>query len=246
MKSLIVLLSLVSFAAFANPEAPAAAAASTSTDAEFDSLGGNQVILDRARALEPDQKISIVQNRTVSRRNRVELAPEFSGTFGGDTYSRTRSLGMNVNYHFNPRWSVGVKYSYSFNDLTPEGEAMVDAAAADYQKNPSKPSAQYAVLDYPKTEMLGLVNWYPFYGKMNLMDMAVAHFDFYFVGGAGQVELLSGPTSTYTGGAGVGFWINNNFSTRMEMRYQNYTAKYFDKTKDMDLAVASVQMGWML
>lgn len=240
MKSLVLLLSLVSITAFAANEKQDA------NDVDFDSLGGNQVILDRARALEPEKTVSIVQNRTVSRRNRVEIAPEFSGTFGGDTYSRTKSLGLNANYHFNPRWSVGVKYNYSFNDLTPEGKAMVDAAEADYQANPGNPSAKYAVLDYQKSETLALVNWYPFYGKMNLLDMSVAHFDFYFVGGAGQVELLSGATSTYTGGAGFGFWVSNNFSTRLEMRYQNYTAKYFDKQKDLDLAVASVQMGWML
>ena len=49
-----------------------------------------------------------------------------------------------------------------------------------------------------------------------------------------------------TGGAGIGFWVNKNFTTRMEMRYQNYTAKYFETEKDMDMAVGSVQMGWLL
>lgn len=229
----LILISSVSFAA-------------NEKDLDFDSLGGNKTFLDKAQAIAPDQNVSVVQNRMVKRDGRVEIAPEFSGSFGGDTYSRTRSLGMNLNYHFNPRWSVGLKYNYSFNDLTPEGKAAMDRAYEDYQKDPGNPNTPYPEVDYPKQETMALVNWYPFYGKMSLFEKAVAHFDFYFIGGYGQVGLKSGNTSTYTGGAGFGFWVNQNFTTRLEMRYQNYKAKSFDGDKSMDLAIAGVQMGWML
>jgi outer membrane beta-barrel protein len=240
MKKLILFLCLMGQMSFA------AETAKDDLNSDFDSLGGNKILLERAKALEPDMKVSIVQERTVSRRNRVEIAPEFSGTFGGDTYTRTRNLGLNLQYHFTPRWSAGVKYNYSFNTLTPEGEAMIDKAYSDYQKNPGKPDTAYPQMDFPKSEMLALVNWYPIYGKMNLLDQGIAHFDCYLVGGYGTVELSSGPTSTYTGGAGMGFWFNQHFSSRFEMRYQNYKAKYLDGDKNLDLAVASVQMGWML
>jgi len=243
MKKLILIaLMFVSAAALAaNPETKA-----DSTDAEFDSLGGNKIFLEKAKALEPEEKVSIVQNRTVSLQHRVEIAPEFSGTFGGDTYTRTQSIGLNAFYHFNSRWAVGAKYNYSFNSLTPEGKNYMDSAIADYQKNPNNPTAPYPQLDYPKSEMMALVNWSPVYGKMNLLDKGVAHFDFYLLGGYGQVQLYSGSAPTYTAGGGLGFWINQHFSTRIEMRYQNYTAKYFDTEKSLDLAVASVQMGWLL
>lgn len=220
--------------------------AGDSTEAQFDSLGGNKIFLEKAKALEPEKNVSIVQNRTVSLKNRVELAPEFSGTFGGDTYTRTKSVGLNAFFHFNPRWAVGFKYNYSFNSLTPEGEALVDQAYAEYQKNPANPSVGYPEMDYQKSEMMAMVNWAPIYGKMNLMDKSVAHFDFYFLGGYGQTELYSGPTPLVTAGGGLGFWINQHFSTRMEMRYQTYTAKYFETEKKMDLAIASVQLGWLL
>jgi len=213
---------------------------------QFDSLGGNKIFLEKARALEPEKRILIVQNRTVPLTRRVEIAPEFSGTFGGDTYSRTKNLGLNAFYHFNPRWAVGVKYNYSFNSLTPEGEALVDRAYADYQKNPATPTVGYPKMDYQKSETMALVNWAPFYGKLNLLDQALAHFDFYFVGGYGQVELSSGTTRTTTAGAGFAFWLHQHLSTRLEMRYQNFTAKYFDAEKKMDLAVASIQVGWLL
>lgn len=217
-----------------------------STEAEFDSLGGNKIFLEKAKALQPDQNVSIVQNRAVSLNNRVEFAPEFSGSFGGDTYTRTKNLGLNAMFHFNPRWAIGAKYSKSFNNLTKEGEAMVDKAYAEFQKNPANPTLNFAELDYPKSEMMAMVNYAPIYGKLNLFDKGIAHFDFYLVSGYGQMQLYSGPTSTYTGGAGLGFWVSQHFSTKVEMRYQNYTAKYFENEKKMDLAVASVQMGWLL
>jgi len=244
MKRLLLTLTMLFAvsALAANPEA----VKTESTDAEFDSLGGNKILLDKAKALEPEKNVSIVQNRTVPLENRIEIAPEFSGTFGGDTYSRTKSIGLNAMFHFNPRWAIGAKYNYSFNNLTPEGEALVNKAYEEYQKNPANPSIGFPEMDYQKSEMLALVNYSPIYGKMNLFDKGIAHFDFYFVGGYGNVQLYSGSTPTYTAGGGLGFWINRHFSTRVEMRYQNYTAKYFDTEKTMDLAVASVQMGWLL
>ncbi|MBC7371740.1 MAG: outer membrane beta-barrel domain-containing protein [Bdellovibrionaceae bacterium] len=218
----------------------------STTAEEFDSLGGNKIFLERAQALQPEENVGIVQNRTVPLAKRLELAPEFSGTFGGDTYSRTKSIGMNAIYHINSRWAIGAKYNYSFNDLTPEGKALLDQANADRVANPTNPTVPFPTIDYPTSETMALLNWSPVYGKLNLLDMGVAHFDFYLIGGYGQVTLSSGIAPTYTAGGGLGFWISQNFSTRFEMRYQNYKAKYFIEDKNMDLAVASVQVGWLL
>ena len=33
---------------------------------------------------------------------------------------------MNVHYHINPHWSVGVKYDYSFNDLKAAGQEVIN------------------------------------------------------------------------------------------------------------------------
>jgi outer membrane beta-barrel protein len=130
--------------------------------------------------------------------------------------------------------------------MTPEGEALVDQALKQSQKDPTNPSIGFPKMDYQKSETMALFNYSPIYGKMNLFDKSIAHFDFYLLGGYGQVELASGGTPTYTAGGGLGFWIHRHFSTRLEMRYQNYTAKYFATEKSMDLAVASMQFGWLL
>lgn len=232
--SLLILPALI-LSSFANAAEP-----------DFDSLGGNTIMLERAKALEPQKDVRIVQARTVSRRHRVELAPEFSNVFGGETYSHTKSIGMNANYHFTPRFSVGLKYNYAFNTLTREGEAMVDAAQREFQANPANPTVPYPEIDYVKDEILALANWYPIYGKINLFEKSVVHFDVYALGGGGQVRLNSGTTNTYTAGGGIGFWMTQHFTTRLEMRYQNYTAKFVDGSRPMDLTVGSLQMGWLL
>jgi outer membrane beta-barrel protein len=242
MKKQLLVLLMVGSSAFASAEK----AADSSIEQDFQGLGGNKVLLEKAKALSPDQEISIVQDRIVPRRKRWEISPEFAGTFGGDTYSRAQSLGLNIHYHINPSWSLGVKYTYDTNKLTNEGDAMVNKAVADAANNPRNPTAPVPTLDYPKTETFALVNWYPIYGKMNLLGKGIAHFDIYAVAGLGQVTLNSGPTQSYTGGAGVGFWWTRHFSSRLEMRYQNYKAQYFDHETNLDLGVASVQMGWLL
>lgn len=217
-----------------------------SIEKDFDSLGGNTILLEKAKALNPEVNTSIVQNRTVSRDHRWEFAPEMSGSFGGDTYSRSTGVGLNTQYHINHNWSVGAKYSHYFNRLTAEGNAMVDRAIADHNANPQTSQAAVPDMDYPLSEMGAYVNFYPIYGKMKWLDNAVAHFDVYAQVGAGQVDLKSGATSTYTAGLGVGIWARQNISTRFELRYQNYTAQYLTGPTALDLAVAAVQVGWLL
>jgi outer membrane beta-barrel protein len=101
-------------------------------------------------------------------------------------------------------------------------------------------------IDYPKGQALAMVNWFPVYGKLNLYDLGVVHFDIYAVGGGGQVFLRSGNTATYTAGGGVGFWFSQHLSTRLEVRYQTYEAQKYSGAEKMNLTVAGVQVGYLL
>lgn len=213
---------------------------------DFDNLGGNAILLEKAKALNPEVESTIVQNRMVERRKRFEVAPEAVASFGGDTYSRTHGVGFNVGYHINPRWSLGVKYYSLYNRLTAEGEAMVDRAWAEYQKNPKEPGVEFPEMDYPRSETMALAYWYPVYGKLNLLDKKIAQFDAYLMGGIGSVILKSGATQTRTAGGGVGFWLSPKVSARVEVRYENYKAQYYTGEKNLDLAIGSLQMGWLL
>lgn len=224
-----------------------ASTASAQVEQELDSFGGNQALYEKARALNPEIDNNVVQNRFVERSNRFEIAPEFSGIAnGGDAYNRTSNAGLNVHYHINPSFSVGAKYNYSFNQLTPEGEAMVKRAENASAANPKDPNFLYPEIIYQKSEMLGFLNWYPVVGKLSFGKFGVAHFDTYLTAGYGQMELSNGSSPVASVGVGMGFWINRNLTTRVEYRGEQYTAQYYDQIETMTTGVASVQMGWML
>lgn len=206
---------------------------------DFDTLGGNDVLLDKARALNPDSSISIVQDRVVSRRKRLELSPEVATVLGGDAYNSTTMFAMNAHYHLTPRWSVGAKYAYNTNRLRDEGRYLINDTAVSG-------AGQIPDIDYPKSEISALVNWYPIYGKMNLYDLGVAHFDVYALGGVGQITLNSGGTMTYTAGGGIGLWWSQHLTTRAELRYQTYEAQRYDGSTRMNLTVAGIQIGYLL
>lgn len=206
---------------------------------DFDSLGGNNVLLEKVRDLNPETQVSIVQDRTVSRRNRFEISPEFSSVVGGDAYNVTRNLGVNLNYHITPKWSVGVKYEKSSNKLTQEGEYMVSQAIRDQ-------SALVPDIDYQKQSTMAMLNFYPIYGKMNLYDLGIVHFDVYGLAGYGNVNLRSGTKPSYTAGGGVGLWFSQHLTSRLEARYQTYQAERLSGTQKMDLTVLSLQIGYLL
>lgn len=212
---------------------------------EFDGLGGNGVLLEKARALNPEVHTTIVQNRIVDRTNRFELAGEYANTFGGDTYIRTGTFGIQGNYHITNRWSVGAKYGYSFNKLTNEGDDLIDRAAADAAANPGNPKYPVPDIDYPKSMAMALVNYYPLYGKISWLGKSISHFDVYGQLGYGSIGLDSGATSAISGGIGVGVWGNENITTRLELTYVDYTAQYWDGPMKMGITSAAVQVGWL-
>ncbi|MEM7646476.1 MAG: hypothetical protein AAF203_06180 [Pseudomonadota bacterium] len=51
---------------------------------DFDSLGGNDVLINRAKVLQPDKNVKVVQNRTVDRRWRNEFSAGYSNVMGGE------------------------------------------------------------------------------------------------------------------------------------------------------------------
>lgn len=240
MKKLVLILLTSTFAHFAHAETP------VNNPDDFDGLGGNKILLEKAAALNPDVENQVVQSRTVSRHFRFEIAPEYSGTFGGDTYIKTHSYGLNAYFHLNPRWSLAAKYRSSYNDLSKEGEARFERAYQAYLADPQNPSKSVPEINFPKSQTMGYINWYPIYGKINWLDKSVVQFDVYMLAGAGQVELNTGSTSSWSAGGGVGFWFTPRVSTRVEMAYQTYDAEYFDGPVKVNLATAAFQVGWLL
>ncbi len=207
---------------------------------DLNSLGGNKDLIKKAKQMNPNNKVRIVQKREVDRNLRFEVGGSFGVVAGGDPYVNTDNLGFNLDFHITPRWSIGARYYQSSNALSREGKRLADEA----QKNPD--SNVFDSTDYAKDTYMGVINWYPIYGKLNLFDLTVAQFDIYALAGYGQIQLASGSTDTITAGGGVGIWLSQHFSTRLEARYQSYSDQPISGSRPLDLTVLSMSIGLLL
>ena len=97
---------------------------------KMDSLGGNKEIIKKAKELDSNNKLRIVQRRSVDRNWRLELGVNYGMIAGGDPYTNTQNVGGNLDVHINPMWSVGARYFKHYNELTPEGKRVFNDAAA--------------------------------------------------------------------------------------------------------------------
>lgn len=211
---------------------------------EMDALGANKDLMKKARAIDPENRIRVVQNRDVDRRFRLELGVNAALVEGGDAYTNTTTLGGNLDFHITPRWSVGARYVNYSNSATAEGKRVFEAAAKD-------PNQRFPGWDYAKNAWLGVLNWYPIYGKLNMFDLGISQFDIYFLGGAGQVFLGSGTEMIYTAGGGAGVWLTQHFAMRLEARWQGYTDHPQNGTggtvdRNINETVLGVSFGFLL
>jgi outer membrane immunogenic protein len=223
-------------------------ASSAFAQSDFDSLGSNEGILKRARALNTAQQVRIVQKRSVDRDYRFEIGAAYGGSAGGNSYLNTQPITGNLEFHITPRFSIGGRYTQYASQLTKEGLSQVDAARA--AKEAGQTNYTVSDIDVPKDSVMGTVSYYPMYGKVNFFDLTVVQFDFYVIAGYGQMTMKSGISDTWTAGGGVGFWWNKYVSSRLEIRQQGYQDRVTTgagiATRDVGLTIGTLGIGILL
>ncbi len=237
MKSLITLFILLSIST-------AGFAENSDLKKEFQTLGDNKDVIERVKKMDSQQKVRVVQNRLVSRTNRIELAFDYGALFGADTYVKTSNLGAQLQYHLTPSWSFGVEYHKSYNNLSSEGQRQYDLAYSCQQQGTCRPT--FAGVDFPLETKMATVSFYPIYGKMNLFDSGIAQFDIYTLLGFGKKTLNSGETDVLAAGLGMGVWINNYVTTRLEVRYESYKDLLNLKERNQNAVTAIASVGLLI
>lgn len=205
---------------------------------DLDSLGSNEEIAKRSKAIDAENRIQIVQNRTVDRTMRLESVLSYDIVAGGDPYISSNNLGVMVDFHLSNKVSLGVRYYDTSSRLSPEG----DRVFKEFQSNGGVRPA----VDYPLSTTLGVVTFYPLYGKLNFFNIGVTQFDVYVLAGYGQISLNSGNTSTWTAGGGIGLWWSQHITSRVEVRYQSYQDKIYSGTRNEGVTSVSAGVGFLL
>lgn len=210
---------------------------------DVNALGGNRALMKKVRAIDPNNKVRVVQKRSVDRRLRLELGFNYGVYNGGDPYLKTDSIGGQLEFHVNPSISIGARYASISNTLSSEGERVFQQAASLREQGIN--SGTVAV-DPAEETVLGTISFYPLYGKMNFFNRSIAQFDFYIIGGAGQTKLQSGNTPTYTAGGGLGIWMSQHISGRLEARWQGYQDQIGDQKRDLSQTILTASFGFLL
>lgn len=226
--------------------ATATASANPRLSDEVEALGGNASLLKLSTEISPDKRVRVVQNRLVPRQNRFEFGTRYGQKFGGDAYLQTQSYQLNLEYHLNPRFSFGVLYSDYGSQLSPEGKRVFTEASRAFEAGGGVSS--YPDVDAPQNSLIGQVQFYPMYGKINFFDQSIIQFDMSLILGAGQITLASGPTSLLSTGIGAGFWITRHISARLEMRYEAYQDRdmIYNTQRDLQTISGNIGIGVML
>src|SRR5262245_18193001 len=93
----VILLSLISLNAWAAQD----------LTQEMDALGANQELMRKAKAIDPHNKVRVVQAREADRTMRLEIGINYGAISGGDPYVNSNLLGGQMDFHFTPLWSLG-------------------------------------------------------------------------------------------------------------------------------------------
>ena len=211
---------------------------------DIETLGGSSTFLNIVKSLSPNERVSAVQNRTVDRIFRNELSVGASQVTGGNAYLETQNFELSYAFHINPHWSVGLKYMRAGNKLSQEGKSIIEEGLELSETDPNL--AFIPDVDFPLNSYIGVVNWYPIYGKINLYNIGITQFDMYLNMELGQMELSNGPSPIYGLGLGAGFWFSQHLTARIEARYQTYTAQYLSKKQSKNVALFGFSLGFML
>ena len=200
---------------------------------DFNSLGENFDLYKKIKKLNTEIKTQVIQKRIVDRRIRLEVLPTYITYWGGNPYVSSQSTGMEASFHLTPRWSLDLSYHFLFsNNLTSEGKFLID--------NDIVPD-----VDFPKSSIIGFLTYYPFYGKLNLLDYVV-HFDIYTSLGLGSSQLRYGNQVTVGTNLGMGIWWSQHLTTRIGYRYQSYEAQLKSGIDRLDMSSGFISVGYLL
>jgi outer membrane beta-barrel protein len=128
--------------------------------------------------LDPDKKIYVLQNRKYRKANHAMISV-MGGTTLGETYRTVYQVQPRLGYWFDEEFGIEAFYSDRFNSPNNAYRGMINALG-------SGSTAQSPVIREITSQVGLLLNWAPWYAKINVFN-SILYFDWYFSLGAGSM-----------------------------------------------------------
>jgi outer membrane beta-barrel protein len=218
-KSLSILLSLafspaLSFAA----DSVTSATDDKATQESLEQQAAKEVdsVRNRYWARGDESEMGVVQNRTFSKRNRLELGI-FGGSLSTDPFLAVQTLGVRIGYHLNETFSAHLLSWHSFVTPSTALQTFEDTLGATTNNNPPK--------NYIGAEGTASL----IYGKLSLLGKKILYYDMHALAGAGVTATDSGNYLTPHAGLGQQVFISQSLSLRVDYRAQFYRETIIEK-----------------
>ncbi len=166
--------------------------------------------------LDPDKKVSVLQNRKFRKANRALLSLNL-GIADTNAYRKSTAIDPRLAYYFSEAWGVEVFYSIFSNSKNSTAEALETTSVSP------------GIIEI-KNQVGVLLHWVPWYAKINVFN-TILHFDWYFTGGVGSMnaDLIPGnqnagfaqttkSLTAYYIGTGHLFHVSDKFKVRIDFR----------------------------
>ena len=188
---------------------------------------------DKVTPLVENDSLHVVNTRYSSLNKRHEVSFLGANNFNADSHIYTRQAGLAYRFHFNQKWSAGLRRSEYFNEMTDAGKRLFD----EQRILPD--------VDYAKSSQEIFASYNTIYGKLRFSKNSVVYFDQYVSLGYGTVDLASTEENLYSLDLGFAFWMGKNMSARLGIKNEFYVQNERLGDRDVRNAMGYVSLGYL-
>jgi outer membrane beta-barrel protein len=177
--------------------------------------------------LDPEKKIYVLQNRKYTKQGKLFVSALFGSGFS-NPYRSTLNVEPRVGYYLTENIGVEFFYTYTSNSTNNAQRALENA------------STTLPVIREIRSQMGVMLNWAPWYAKINVFNK-VLYFDWFLSAGVGSMNTFVDTRTTVaaasnyqpqtlTGifvGTGHQFYISQTFTARLDFSGSFYQAQVF-------------------
>ncbi|MBN22556.1 MAG: hypothetical protein CL678_14835 [Bdellovibrionaceae bacterium] len=168
------------------------------------------------------QDFGVVQNRIYSKSGKIAVGV-MGGFLTSDPFLSTKTLGLNIGYHFNEYLSLSVLGWKSFVSNSSALDSFESFSGATANTNLTR---YYAGTQFDYSFL---------YGKLSLLGLKIIHFDLNVGAGLGATGTETGTYITPSLAVGQRYYLTKLISLRLDYRFMYYRERLVEKVVPQSL-----------